>query len=166
MEYAKDIWKFRQEILDENHEDKFSGCGNLESCSSAKEWIYTINMGKSEETCPIGKVPSHIFIAVRRSDNKIIGIIDLRHHINSPVLRTWEGHMGYYVRQDERRKGYAKEMLRLNFEKCREMGIHKVMITCDEKNVASRNTILSCGGIYEKDVEVDGDIIQRYWVSL
>ena len=35
MEYAEDIWKFRQEIIDSDDHDKFAGCGNLEDCSSA-----------------------------------------------------------------------------------------------------------------------------------
>ena len=54
-------------------------------------------------------------------DNKIVGIIDFRHHINHPILGTWGGHCGYSVRPSERGKGYAKEMLRLNIQnaKCR-----------------------------------------------
>ena len=34
-------------------------------------------------------IPSDIFLAVRKSDNRIAGIIDLRHHINHPILGTW-----------------------------------------------------------------------------
>ena len=41
-------------------------------------------------------------------DNKIVGMIDLRHHINHPILSVWGGHIGYSVRPTERRKGYAK----------------------------------------------------------
>ena len=58
MEYEEDIWQFRQEIIDSNDQDKFAGCGNLERCSSAKEWIDTIRLHKNVETCPNNKVPS------------------------------------------------------------------------------------------------------------
>lgn len=37
IEYEKDIWNFRQEILDSDDNDKFAGCGTLERCTSASE---------------------------------------------------------------------------------------------------------------------------------
>lgn len=69
IKYAADIWKFRQEILDcdAESEDQFAGC-------------------KSNEVGTT--VPSHMYLAIRKNDNKVIGIIDLRHHINHPILET------------------------------------------------------------------------------
>ncbi|WP_310602009.1 GNAT family N-acetyltransferase [Anaerosporobacter sp.] len=166
MEYAEDILKFRQEILDSNDHDCFAGCNNLRECSSAEEWIKTADIMENEETCPKDRVLSNVYIAVRLSDNKIVGIIDLRHHINHPILSVWGGHIGYSVRPTERKKGYAKEMLRLNLHNCKKYGISKVMITCDCDNIASEKTILANGGIYEKDVCVDNSVIKRYWISL
>ena len=46
-----------------------------------------------------------MYIAVRKTDDKIVGVIDLRHHINHPILGTWGGHCGYSVRPSERGKG-------------------------------------------------------------
>ena len=99
-EYAADIWQFRQEILekDAGSKDQFAGCGGLESCTSAEEWIECTKLGESEENCEDGKVPSHMYLAVRKADNRIVGLIDLRHHIDHPVLGTWGGHSGYSVR--------------------------------------------------------------------
>ncbi len=165
-EYEKDIWQFRQEIISSNDRDKFAGCGNLEECLSAKEWIDTVRLNKSAKTCQKDRVPSAVYIAVRESDNRIVGIIDLRYHINTPVLSTWGGHMGYYIRPTERQKGYAKEMLRLNLENCRALHIDKVLITCDAENLASEKTILANGGIFEKNIEVDNRIVKRYWITL
>ena len=98
MDYAEDIMQLRQEIIEEKDPDAFAGCGNLEECKTAKEWIDRITLCENEETCPEGRVPSNIFIAIRESDNRIVGVIDLRHHLGNPVLREWGGHFGYIVR--------------------------------------------------------------------
>lgn len=168
--YAADIWAFRQEILecDAESEDQFAGCMSLDVSKSAEEWIKICELRKSEETCgETGTaVPSHMYLAVRKSDNRIVGVIDLRHHINHPILGTWGGHCGYSVRPTERGKGYAKEMLRLNVQNAKELGIPKLLITCDVNNEASERTILANGGVYEKTIEVDGNRLKRYWITV
>jgi len=168
QKYAADIWKFRREILecDADNEDRFAGCMSLDVSKSAEEWINICELRKSEETCgEVGTtVPSHMYLAVRKRDDKIIGVIDLRHHINHPILGTWGGHCGYSVRPSERGKGYAKEMLHLNIQNAKRLGIPKLLITCDVNNEASEKTILANGGIYEKTIEVDGSRIKRYWI--
>lgn len=40
------------------------------------------------------------------------------------------------------------------------------MITCGANNLASEKTILVNGGVFEKNVEVDGCIIKRYRITL
>lgn len=167
--YANDIWEFRQEILecDVEDENQFAGCMSLDVSKSAEEWIKICKFRKSEETCgEVGTVvPSHMYLAVRKRDDKIVGVIDLRHHINHPILGTWGGYCGYSVRPSERGKGYAKEMLRLNIQNAKSMGIDKLLITCDVKNAASEKTILANGGVYEKTIDVDGSKMKRYWIT-
>lgn len=79
---------------------------------------------------------------------------------------TWGGHMGYSIRPCERNKGYAKEMLRLNLQNCRDRNMDRVMITCSRDNIASEKTIIANGGIFEKEIYVDGEYIKRYWITL
>ena len=49
---------------------------------------------------------------------------------------------------------------------CPNLGIKKMLVTCDETNKASEQTIISNGGIFEKSIEVEGTIIKRYWIDL
>ena len=170
MKYVDDIWNFRQEVLecDTENEDQFAGCLSLDESKSAEEWIAICDLRKCEDTCGEAgtAVPSHTYLAVRKSDDRVVGIIDLRHHINHPILGTWGGHCGYSVRPSERGKGYAKEMLRLNIQNAKAMGIDKLLVTCDVRNEASEKTILANGGVFEKTIDVDGCKMKRYWIAV
>lgn len=169
-EYAEQVWQFRQEVFDcdSNSESQFAGCLSLDEATSAKEWIHWCQLRASEETC--GQtgvdVPSTTYFAIRKSYDRLVGIIDLRRHINHPILGTWGGHCGYTVRPSERGNGYAKEMLRLNLGNAKELGIEKLLITCHSNNAASEKTIISNGGVYEKTIVIDGTKIKRYWITI
>lgn len=64
-------------------------------------------------------------------------MIDLRYHINHPILGLGGAHMGYSVHSSEGNKGYAREMLRLHLLKCKDRNMDKVMVTCSRDNTAS-----------------------------
>ena len=164
LAYAKDIMAYRQEFLDAG--DSLDGTSSLRVCSTADEWLRDLKMLEDEETCPKDKVCSDTYLAIRLSDNQIVGIIDFRHHINHPILSVWGGHIGYSVRPMERKKGYATEMLKQVLLKCRQQGLKKVLITCDIDNNASKKTIIANGGIFENEVIVNGDLVERFWIQL
>lgn len=163
-DYANEIWTLRQEIIDQNDPDQFAGCGKMQSCQTAQEWIELVKNGNDEKKLTGGIVPSNTYLAIRTTDQRVVGVIDLRHHIDHPILGTWGGHIGYSVRPLERRKGYATEMLRLNLLRARELGIKKVLVTCDTNNQASETVIQKNGGIFDQEILVDDSIIKRYWI--
>lgn len=163
-EHIEELQKFRQELLEAGDADSFAGCSRLEYYEDMGEWLKMI--WRQEQEVEPGKVPSYVYLAIRQSDGRLVGIIDLRTSIDHPILGLWGGHMGYSVRPDERGKGYAREMLRLNLENCRQRGLDKVMVTCSRSNPASERTIQGCGGVFEKEVLVDGEWIKRYWITV
>ena len=59
-------------------------------------------------------------------------------------------------------------MLKLALEKCKELNLDKVLITCRDENIASSKVIKNNGGIYENDYydEESNTTYKRYWIYL
>ena len=76
-------------------------------------------------------------------------------------LADYAGEIGFSVRPAERKKGYAKAMLKCCLEKCAARGIGSVILTCHRENEASKKTIVACGGTFER-VSVEDENIERY----
>ena len=112
-----------------------------------------------------GYVPDSTFFALDVERNIFVGAINIRHYLNKKLLLDG-GHIGDGVRPSERRKGYATEIIRLGLEECKKLGITKVLIVCDKGNIGSRKSILNNGGVLENEIDVDGTIVQRYWINL
>ena len=95
----------------------------------------------------------------------MVGAVNIRHDLNDYLLK-YGGHIGDGIRPSERRKGYATEMIRLALEECRELGLTRVLMTCDKNNIGSAKSIIRNGGILENEVLGEGSIKQRYWIAL
>lgn len=97
----------------------------------------------------------------------MVGRISLRKELND-TLRLVGGHIGYIVAPDYRGRGFATEMLRQVLRTSAARAIGKLLITCDEDNLASERTILKNGGIFDSIVdEADGGKRKkRFWINL
>lgn len=141
------------------------GTSGLQNYEDPAAWLAHVRSLEQSETCPAHLVTATLYVAVRPSDGRIVGMIDLRHRLNE-FLAEYGGHIGYSVRPDERRKGYAKWMLKGVLQKAKKRGLARVLITCDDNNEASRRTIEANGGTFDRFATVDGEILRRYWIEL
>ena len=163
LSYADEIIKYKEESLKES--PLINGSAGLDRFSSIEIWFEELKKRSCEDTVPKGLVPSSTYLAVREKDDYIVGMIDIRHYLNEYLTQVG-GNIGYGIRKTERNKGYAKQMLKLALEKCKELKIKKVLITCDEDNIASEKVILSANAKLEDIRNVDGENKKRFWIDL
>ena len=114
---------------------------------------------------PEGWVPNSSYWLVR--GGRILGTCGLRHRLTE-ALRDYGGHVGYTVRPSERRRGHGTLMLKLVLEKARQLGIRRVLITCDRHTLASARVIRKNGGVLDSEGYSPraGRVTQRYWIDL
>ena len=111
-----------------------------------------------------GWVPSTFLFAV--VGEQVVGRVSIRHELNEH-LSTVGGHIGFGVLPQFRRRGYATEIFRQALVIARSLGIDRVLVTCDDDNVASAKTIDRCGGVFETTVfnDHEGVTKRRYWID-
>jgi len=164
--YGQQVMEFRREMLENG--DSLDGCAGLEDVETFSQWMDF--EPRLREKYQEGYVPSEVYLAVRRNDNRVVGIIDFRHPLTE-FLMNFGGNIGYSIRPSERRKGYGAEMLGLLLAKCRQAGESRVLLTCDKENEASRRVIMQNHGVLEHEAADSAGLgkwgtIQRYWIEL
>jgi predicted acetyltransferase len=81
-------------------------------------------------------------------DGAFCGSINLRYQLGTEDLPPHvSGHVGYAVVPWKQRRGYARQALHMLLPVAREIGLARVLVTCDDDNVASRRVIESNGGV-------------------
>lgn len=161
LEYEADILSFRREFLEEG--ETMAGTSGLRYADSVEEWIDELIEQREGN---IGElVQASTYLCVRQSDNRVVGMINIRHHLND-YLRSYGGHIGYSIRRSERGKGYGKAQLKLGISICRELKLSRVLITCNKDNPASAAVIKSNGGVLSKEKIHEEKVVQLYWLII
>ena len=162
IEYMNEHVKYNSAINGTGSFDHVLEGETYEECMDRYYKIQDNEYAKSIDRCP-GKT----YFLIRKNDNKLIGMINIRHHL-SPKMLVHGGHIGYGIRPTERRKGYNKINLYLGLLKAlEEFNLDKVMLDCDVKNLGSDKTIQALGGVLERtDIDdYDGVLTNVYWIN-
>ncbi len=112
-----------------------------------------------------GFVPQSVFWLV--DGGEYIGKTSIRHRLTEHLLKTG-GNIGYEIRPTKRRRGYGTALLKLAIAKAKELGIEKLLLTCDSTNSASRRIIENAGGVFESEGPPEkpgGPNKNRYWIQ-
>jgi predicted acetyltransferase len=161
--HKEQVAEYKREF--ELHGDSMDGTSGLSTAENFEEWLKAVEDNLHEDTVREGLVPASTYLAIRIDDGKLVGMIQIRHELND-YLMQFGGHIGYSVRKSERRKGFAKEMLKLALMKCKDLKIERALVTCDKENIGSAKTILGNGGVLENEVDEGERITQRYWIKV
>ena len=164
MDYEEQLLSYKRETL--AIEPEMAGDAGLDTADTVAEWLERLSRCAQPDTCPPGLVPASTYMCLRTRDDRLVGLVDIRHRLNDYLLNSG-GHIGYSIRPDERGRGYAKMQLLLALDKCRSLGISPVLIACAADNEASKRTIIACGGVLDDmRVSPEGRPTLRYWIHL
>jgi len=114
---------------------------------------------------PTDVAPSSFLFAFDRG--RIVGRASIRHTLTPPLGRV-AGHIGYAVLPEFRNRGYATQILREAVRFAHdELGLDRVLVTCDDDNTASIRVIEKNHGVFE-DTYQDATLRRpkrRYWID-
>ena len=164
-EHENQAMLYRQEYIDFG-EKEINGSSELIEYEDYDKWLKRIAKEKAIKPSST-HTPSTTYFMICEDDNKIIGSIQLRHHLTDR-LRKDGGHVGYGIRPYERGKGYGVKQLSLALEKAKELGLDKIMISCNKDNIPSDQVAIKNGGVMtgEGFDEDEKKVTEIYWINI
>lgn len=138
------------------HKSNINGAGGL--AKFLKDYEGWLRMSEAYALMNVNprRCPAREFFLVRESDNRIVGMINIRIALNEKN-KKYGGHIGYSIRPTERGKGYNNINLYLGLKVCNQYGIETVFMDADLDNPASWKTMEAFGGVRVREYFDDED---------
>jgi predicted acetyltransferase len=127
-------------------------------------WVRRLTDAANPEITPAkGRVHADYWWIV--DGQTYLGAITLRHGLNDFLLRAG-GHIGYGLRPSARGHGLAAWALCSILPRAQQLGLGRILVTCDDANPASARTIEKAGGVLEDVRDTELGLTRRYWITL
>ena len=169
LERKEAIIEYFNEFVE--HHSQIHGAGSLDRFLKGYTFEEALErclrMEDKEYASQFGWCVGKTLLMIRESDDKIIGILNIRWDLNEAMLR-FAGHIGYSIRPTERRKGYNKINLYHGLKEAKQIGLDRVMVSCNVSNIGSEKSILALGGVLERCGLDEGDDEETkvFWINV
>jgi len=107
-EHEKQAMAYRQEYISYG-ESQINGSSGFMDYVNYDQWLAKVTAQKGI-VCSSSQTPATTYFMIRKQDSKIIGSIQLRHHLTDELLKDG-GNIGYGICPTERGKGYGSLQL-------------------------------------------------------
>ncbi|MGL4403714.1 MAG: GNAT family N-acetyltransferase [Fusobacteriaceae bacterium] len=117
---------------------------------------YLSNLSKKENLFP-GEIPVSTFWLI--DEEEVVGVVRIRHE-----EEEFSGHIGYDISPNFRNRGYGFLILTFALKEAQNLGLKKVILTCEINNIPSKKIIEKNGGkflerIYDNE---ENEYLYRY----
>jgi predicted acetyltransferase len=148
-----------------NGENGFGGTAVIQGGLTLDEYLHFCDETNSHRNLTAGDIPRSFFWLLDET-GEAVGIVRMWHYLNDS-LRERTGHISYYIRRDQRGKGYGSEALRHALIALGKTGEKKGLLVADLDNLPSTKVILANGGILSSIGRGgNGKKFGRYWIKI
>lgn len=161
---SKDLPEGALELVDDLGEGE-RGFGGRRPGTTSQDFIDRQIANADQATLPSNRVQQFSYFLLDDSDY-VVGFVKIRPRLNDQLL-VIGGNVGYYVKKDQRSKGYGNEALRLALEELRKFGVTRALVTAWAENERSNKVIANHGGVLESMFsDAKGQRFNRWWITL
>ena len=128
------------------------------------KWLQGMRNRHTGHDLPEGSIREDFYLCYE--GDALIGVFSLKFEL-TPFLLNYGGHIGYAVRPSQQRRGLATEILKEGVALARSSGFKRLLLVCDDDNLAPEKVILKNGGQYENTLfDPDEQVfVKRYWID-
>ena len=137
---------------------------DVDTAAGFSAWVDRL-LRQADTSIPAGEGRVHATYWWVVEGGTYLGAITVRHELNEFLLRAG-GHIGYGIRPSARGRGLATWALRSVLPQASALRLEKVLVTCDDGNLASAQVIEKAGGVLEDVRHTELGLTRRYWIPL
>lgn len=156
---------FKKAVAEWDSSPEFLFVTSYDAQMKFSEYVDLLKDQEIGKRLPEGYVPATSLFGFY--ENNIVGRVSIRHRLNDFLFKVG-GHIGYGVLPRFRRQGFAKAMLKDSLPITKNLGLTKVLVTCDDDNIGSIKTIEANGGVLENKITIEPTkpMKRRYWIDI